>query len=1128
MMQGEKPRYEIRIINNPTGENQYDDLDIKILKYRMLQGHFSRKQNEGEAVGTIPGAISTLIKISAEEPGDTEVKMRYGYHATSLPMKALDNVVQKGIVPGERNQNDWAVRDSVHMCPLHPIHNDAMGIWGLNRPPKEKNKYDGPTTQVIFVVDLLMLQEEYDVGVYQARSGNFLIPSVVPWNCVCKVINSRGTIVDLWQSKVVYGHMDASIDAERLLSERQKKRTKTADPEFKDKRSKMDSDEFANMFSNAAGSQRPTATPKPAPQGPPPPPKGPPPQGDAHVPSKPKGPPVGAPGGPKAPPPQGEASSSSSGAGVRFGAPEMPKPPPPMHMGGTDKTVTRPLSEVHTGGWTGYYGDLLSTSTDVQSDFNKLLPERASRLSVFTNQDGYHIPVGHPSSALWPRKENTTKNCFAITSSFEWKAKGPRIDEAQRNLYLSLDGPLRVTLPGGAVYQVPITGTPDKLSGFIGPSIEAFDIARSMDYLLGHMMAHEDRLIQVVKSKLKDKVMTMTNEQLLREGAAWFGWHSERREAPVNFIPLKLYNDPSHEYVQQTSEEQHFADVNWEKMLEHLWPMELNYFSLSWKERREVVNDIYSPKSLTAKQMIYFIGLYGITERGRRAKAQHLGAWALDCMWAEVQAGINRVDAVATKKMIPDKKLETVLNKEYARLRPVDPIPGIGDDEDFGNVYESAGTISILMRNLRIIRGILVALIETLPRAEADKFWKWEPGFGYQKNGKITTESQTINFGPEVASSPMEMNTPRGSRNDDPAEGDNPAEGVRKFAGPARATSLGSLNKPRSPRTQRSNSRTRGEASADATPGSGVPTSFGPDSTERSRSARRQRPDDATAEPQGEDDPGDDVDFTPEEPPQGIPSDEEELEDEVRPVYAERIQAGEKLVRVNQDEIQSITAKPHQLNAFPPWWERLEHFEQTGGITREMIGNRKTWAFMVNAVKEPGYTAIAMPMLFEPNPMKGRHIAHEIRKEALMEVITRIGMEVFVGQIDYQLKSGETIDWQDPDGEGDEHPVIAPVEPDTKLNYFVRLRLPPEIEREVSTLSAEIAARREGKRVQAKVDEAFNSFSEIHAMRFKSHEGAVKHGFPSYTQRWFERPIYRYQQTLLGLGPFFCVGGRLA
>eukprot|EP00971_Amphidinium_carterae_P286276 5684211-Amphidinium_carterae.1 len=278
MIQGEKPRYEIRIINNPTGESQYDDLDIKILKYRMLQGHFSRMQRDGEAIGTLPKAISRLIRITAEEPGDTVVKMRYGYHATSLPLSALDNLTEKGIVPGGSNEGDWVVRDSVHMCPLHPTHNDAIGIWSLCRPAKERQKYDGPTTQIIFVVDLLMLQEEYDVGIYQARSGNFLIPSVVPWNCVCKVINSRGTIVDVWHARVLYGQMDASIDAERLRSERQKKRTKTADPDFKKKRSDMESDEFANMFSNAASSQRPM--PKPAPGQPKGPPPKMPPQGD--------------------------------------------------------------------------------------------------------------------------------------------------------------------------------------------------------------------------------------------------------------------------------------------------------------------------------------------------------------------------------------------------------------------------------------------------------------------------------------------------------------------------------------------------------------------------------------------------------------------------------------------------------------------------------------------------------------------------------------------------------------------------------------------------------------------------------------------------------------------------------
>eukprot|EP00971_Amphidinium_carterae_P138418 2742905-Amphidinium_carterae.1 len=103
----------------------------------------------------------------------------------------------------------------------------------------------------------------------------------------------------------------------------------------------------------------------------------------------------------------------------------------------------------------------------------------------------------------------------------------------------------------------------------------------------------------------------------MKEGAAWFGWTSDRREAPVNFIPTTMFNNPLHEYILKTSEESHFADVDWETMLQHLWPIELNYFSLSWKERREVVTDLYSSKSLTAKQMIYYIGIYGITEKGR-------------------------------------------------------------------------------------------------------------------------------------------------------------------------------------------------------------------------------------------------------------------------------------------------------------------------------------------------------------------------------------------------------------------------------------------------------------------------------------------------------------------------------
>eukprot|EP00971_Amphidinium_carterae_P342905 6482367-Amphidinium_carterae.1 len=779
-----------------------------------------------------------------------------------------------------------------------------------------------------------------------------------------------------------------------------------------------------------------------------------------------------------------------------------------MHMRGTEHTKTRPIGETLGTTWSGCYGDLLSESTDVQTDFDKILPQRASRLSIFSNQDGYHIPEGHPSSKLWPSKQNGTKNCFAITASFDWKAKGPVIAEAQKNLYMSLDGPLTVTLQSGERYQVPITGTPDRLSGFIGPSIEAFDIAKSFDFLLGHMLEHECELLEVVRRGLENRIASLSNEQLMQEGAAWFGWHAERRERPIHFVPTTVFNHPQYEYIQVTSENLHFADVSWETMLEHLWPIELNHFSLSWKERREVVTDEYSSRSLTAKQMIYYLSLYGITEKGRRAKAQHLGAWALDCMWAEVRARITRVDAVATRKLIPDNKLEAVLNKEYAKLRPIDPLHGVGDDEDFGNIFESAGTISILMRNLRIIRRILIALIGTLTPAEAEKFWKWEPGFGYQSNGKITTESQTISFGPVIASSPMEMklmNTPRSS------DEETPQGGVRKFAGPQkRAASVGSLNKPRSPPPQRGNSRTRGEASTDATPkASGIPTSFGPDSSGRSRSARRQRQEETDQEPQGVDDLGEQADYSTEEVVQDDPFQDEEgfQDDEVVVMYAERVHASEERLRADVSEIQSLTARPRLLEEMPPWWETLQNYEPSGGITRETLRVSKNWTVMETGVKEPGYTAIKIPMMYEPSPNKGRHCAHEVRKEAIIEVMDEMGSENFEKAIDDLIKSGEVIEWDDPERV---------------------LKLPDYIEKEVWRHTEEIAARQPGKRIKAKVDEAFNSFQELYSMRTKSHEGAVRHGFPSYTQRWFERPIYRYQQAMSGLGPFFCIGGRLA
>eukprot|EP00971_Amphidinium_carterae_P167793 3324563-Amphidinium_carterae.1 len=209
---------------------------------------------------------------------------------------------------------------------------------------------------------------------------------------------------------------------------------------------------------------------------------------------------------------------------------------------------------------------------------------------------------------------------------------------------------------------------------------------------------------------------------------------------------------------------------------------------------------------------------------------------------------------------------------------------GDQNDEDFGNIFESAGTISILKRDLRIIRRILVALIGKLSEADAEKFWKWEPGFGYQSDGRITDAQQTITFKATVASSPMEMNAPRVDYED---LSETPSGTKQRFGPRGRALSAeGNMNKPRSPMPKRTNSRPRGTRPADrarrgeslrpsSSQDGGLPRTttsprpLGSGLTERSRSARRQKDVTASTIPEDGTQPGhdvsDDIDFAVEE-----------------------------------------------------------------------------------------------------------------------------------------------------------------------------------------------------------------------------------------------------------------------
>eukprot|EP00971_Amphidinium_carterae_P055085 1085461-Amphidinium_carterae.2 len=328
------------------------------------------------------------------------------------------------------------------------------------------------------------------------------------------------------------------------------------------------------------------------------------------------------------------------------------------------------------------------------------------------------------------------------------------------------------------------------------------------------------------------------------------------------------------------------------------------------------------------------------------------------------------------------------------------------------------------------------------------------------------------------------MNTPRVYHED------SPSGGVKKVIGPrGRALSVGSLNKPMSPKAcpkpQRTSSRSRASCQVDgarrgeslgAMPrASGLPTEFGPDSFGRSRSARRQRPDESSEVPEGGDDQKDhdfvvDVDFTEEDDiPEVIPEHKEEgFHDDERDMhlYAERTDAMEERVMVNYEEIQSTDARPKLINEPPPWWDTLLKYKPTGGITKEMCETRATWNAMEAGVRDPGYTGINLPLTYEPNPNKTRNVAHDVRRGAIIEVMNEMGHENFVAAIDDQIKTGDTSEWDDPGEEGAAPIVMEEPSFDTKMNYYVKLRLPDDIEDAVWRHTDRIAVETTGRRLQ--------------------------------------------------------------
>eukprot|EP00971_Amphidinium_carterae_P146678 2907079-Amphidinium_carterae.2 len=226
--------------------------------------------------------------------------------------------------------------------------------------------------------------------------------------------------------------------------------------------------------------------------------------------------------------------------------------------------------------------------------------------------------------------------------------------------------------------------------------------------------------------------------------------------------------------------------------------------------------------------------------------------------------------------------------------------------------------------------------------------------------------------------------------------------------------------------------------------------------------------------------------------------------------------------------MQNANAKPRDVESPPPWYEALNNYTPVGGINKISIVNRKSWDKMEAGLRDAGFGGIDMPMEYKLKPGKGHHVVQLIRRGAIVETIDHLGQGTFFAAIDHLLRTGDHIDWDDRGSESGaasmaETPLSEPAY-ERQLDYIATLRLPDGIENITKLHMKNIATATKGRHMWTRIEGGFGNAENVHAMKEKTHKNAVMKGFPTYTHRWFERPVYRYQQAAIGLGRFFTKG----
>eukprot|EP00971_Amphidinium_carterae_P090439 1790766-Amphidinium_carterae.4 len=177
-------------------------------------------------------------------------------------------------------------------------------------------------------------------------------------------------------------------------------------------------------------------------------------------------------------------------------------------------------------------------------------------------------------------------------------------------------------------------------------------------------------------------------------------------------------------------------ELDWERIIQRIWPQELNFFHVDAPTRRRHCLAHYRASAVMEKEYRFIAIQAGLQdEKSAFAAAQELGAWTMDLLWTEVVNRIARVEAY-TRKDDPTFKAKTKENVKGYSVVPqsqfVKLYEGDGDgknEERLANYFETGVTFALFQKDLWKVRRMLSALIARLPRHQDQKeaFWQWYP-----------------------------------------------------------------------------------------------------------------------------------------------------------------------------------------------------------------------------------------------------------------------------------------------------------------------------------------------------------------------------------------------------------------